>query len=428
MTLDTGGKLNFPKCLARRRGVLRDSTKRPNHILVKSRNDDFNADPNGLRLLRLGLVELAPATAGGASTYSRALGHAIDDLAQEFDIQVVRFVNEALGELIHQGQQSWVSYRKTSGDETHTRGRYSGLGRRLRKNRTPTLQEALNAHSIDLVWFSAPNRVINSVVDTPFVMTVWDLAHREVQGFTEFASGGRWAQRETALAANVGRAFHVVTDSSYTGHSLERIYGIFPGNWSSAGLPPPLEVESDNSLSRSIPKPYFYYPANYWPHKNHRVLIDALGKLPVGSAELVFSGQDFGGKAPLEEFVKRNNLSSSVRLFPHITDAQVQGLIDGAVAVLMPSLLGPTNYPPLEALRRGTPAIVSDAHYFDFGDAEGLKVVDRFSPELWAGHMYELLSSAKPPSFTPPTAMDSVEVFRQVFSKFLNVQKTKFQL
>ena len=342
---------------------------------------------------RLGLVELAPDTTGGAATYGRAMRHILTHMAFELGFELIRLVNETSQSSISGIDESVVRYQKWSPS-------LSPFGRLLSKVRKGPprsherlLPQVLASESIDLVWFLAPNQVIEQVRDIPFVMTVWDLAHREVQGFPEFNSGRGWAQRESWYTQNIGRAFHVVTDSAHTGKSLERIYGLYPHNWSAVGLPFPPEVTIDDSRAKEIQLPYFYYPASFWPHKNHKVLIDALVLLEDTQPCLVFTGTDEGMEGALKRYAREKGLENRVKFLGRVTDAEVQGLISQSLGVLMPSMLGPTNYPPLEALRLGVPSVVSTAHHFDEIPKGGLVEIEPGNAQQWGKEMTRLSRS-----------------------------------
>lgn len=375
-------------------------------------------------MLRIGLVELAPLTTGGAATYSFALRQALEMISTEVQAELVVFANEATAQLLRPNDDPIVLYRKhekPASFRARTIERFLGS----QKPSSPTLSEALEAEGIDLAWFFAPNQVISSVKDTPFVMTVWDLGHRDVQGFPEFSSNGRWEQREGGFAPNLGRAFHVMTDSKKTGRSLETIYGLYAHNWSSIGLPLPAAATPDRTLSSAVGSPYFYYPASYWPHKNHRMVIDALKLLPDSAPKLVFSGHDEGHRAKLEKFVIEQGLVDRVIFHGRVSDGQVAGLIDDSMAVVMPTLLGPTNYPPLEALRRAKPALVSPVHEFDQMPHNGLVVVEPSIPSQWSAAMQDVLSGStvvRGGSFEVELPLDAI---RHVIEKFLSVERAR---
>lgn len=379
-------------------------------------------------MLRIGLVELAPLTTGGAATYALAIRQALETIGGEVQVELVTFANEATSKLLRPSEVKTVLYRK---HETHSLSRAATAKKILRFRQgsaVPTLPEALKREKIDLAWFLAPNRVISTVKDTPFVMTVWDLGHRDVQGFPEFSSERRWEQREAGFAPNLGRAFHVMTDSKKTGQSLERIYGVYRHNWSSVGLPLPAPSQPDSTLADTVQDPYFYYPASYWPHKNHRVLIDALPLLPGAPAKLVFSGHDEGHREALQKYVAERGLADQINFHGRISDEEVLGLIDHSIAVVMPSLLGPTNYPPLEALRRGKPALVSHIHEFDQIPNSGLVVIDGVSPSAWAEKMAHALAGKIEVDTEGFESESSNGAIREVLEKFMAVQRARLLL
>jgi len=379
-------------------------------------------------MLRIGLVELAPLTTGGASTYALAIRQALETIGSEVQVELVTFANHATSELLRSADSQTVLYRKHASQGLTPAGVIKKVFGFREDLAPPTLPEALKKEEIDLAWFLAPNRVISAVKDTPFVMTVWDLGHRDVQGFAEFSSERRWEQREAGFAPNLGRAFHVMTDSKRTGESLERIYGVYRHNWTSVGLPLPAPSKPDNTLALAMEAPYFYYPASYWPHKNHRVLIDALTILTGVPSQLVFSGHDEGHREALEKYVADRGLADRVSFHGRISDEEVLGLIDGSIAVVMPSLLGPTNYPPLEALRRGKPALVSHVHEFDEIPNTGLIIVDGVSPPIWAEKMAHALAGKIEGNLGGFETESSNGAIREVLEKFMAVQRARLLL
>jgi glycosyltransferase involved in cell wall biosynthesis len=370
--------------------------------------------------LKLGLVELATDTTGGAATYGRAMRHILSNVCEELDFDLVRLVHDKNRDHIAGIDDSVISYRKWT-----PKSRQNPLERLWTRIHGPadstapdSLPKVLVREKVDLVWFLAPNRVIEQVRDTPFVMTVWDLAHREVQGFPEFNSGRGWAQRESWYTQNIGRAFHVATDSTHTGKSLERIYGLYPHYWTAVGLPFPPEIAIDDARASEIESPYFYYPASFWPHKNHKVLIDALALLEDTLACLVFTGTDEGMEDTLKIYAREKGLENRVKFLGRVTDAEVQGLISKSLGVLMPSMLGPTNYPPLEALRLGVPSAVSTAHHFDEIPEGSLAVIEPGNAEQWANEMTRLSRSpSKVPALDGGNKSSQAKV-RQILESF----------
>jgi glycosyltransferase involved in cell wall biosynthesis len=72
----------------------------------------------------------------------------------------------------------------------------------------------------------------------------------------------------------------------------------------------------------------------------------------------------------------------------------------------MPSLLGPTNLPPLEALLHGKCVVVSDVHYFKGLEGYPVYKAKAISPEDWADKL-QLALEEKP--FDPSPLKQSLE-------------------
>ena len=130
---------------------------------------------------------------------------------------------------------------------------------------------------------------------------------------------------------------------------------------------------------------------------------------------LVFSGTDEGMEQDLKRYTENVGLNRQVKFLGRVSDAEVQGLIAGSSGVLMPTLLGPTNYPPLEAIRLGVPSVVSSVHYFDGSARDAMLYADAFESKSWAKQMRRLLES--PPS--PQSILEETECARTKISQLL---------
>jgi len=116
-----------------------------------------------------------------------------------------------------------------------------------------------------------------------------------------------------------------------------------------------------------LPPRYLFYPAQFWPHKNHLRLIDALGRLRKThdlEIPLVLVGSDKGTiremlAAELRARCEALGLADQVRILGYVSDEDVTGLYAGAVALVMPTFFGPTNIPFLEAWALGCPVLTS---------------------------------------------------------------------
>ena len=106
---------------------------------------------------------------------------------------------------------------------------------------------------------------------------------------------------------------------------------------------------------------YYFYPAQFWAHKNHVRILQALellkkeGRTP----DVVFSGGDQGALSHVQATASKLGVAEQVKFVGFVPAQHVRGLYEGCRAVVMPSYFGPTNLPPLEAWKLKKPLLYS---------------------------------------------------------------------
>jgi FkbM family methyltransferase len=114
-----------------------------------------------------------------------------------------------------------------------------------------------------------------------------------------------------------------------------------------------------------LPPTYALYPAQFWPHKNHARLVQALRivreKMPATDLKLVLTGyRGHAGWPEVDETIKRLGLDSDVVCLDHVPVEHLAGLYKGAVYCVMPSTFEASSYPVIEAQMLGVPAMCSN--------------------------------------------------------------------
>lgn len=245
-----------------------------------------------------------------------------------------------------------------------------------------------------LVFFGSLNRLMDRFTTLPFFMTLWDFGHRDLVDFPEFR-GKEWFSREARLWRVLPRASCIFVDSSATAKRITDSFGVSPRRVSTIGLLFEGFDELPDAPEIAVPEsPYFIYPAKMWPHKNHLMLLEAfrgvLGERP--DALLVLTGApngDCGGR--LNASIDDMGIRDSVHSLGFVDERTLCALIRSARGLMMPTLLGPTNIPPLQALSLGTPAVISDVHLFDEGLNEKMVILPPENVSAWTSEMLRLL-------------------------------------
>ncbi|MGZ5381683.1 MAG: glycosyltransferase family 4 protein, partial [Thermoanaerobaculia bacterium] len=130
---------------------------------------------------------------------------------------------------------------------------------------------------------------------------------------------------------------------------------------------------------------FAFYPANFWPHKNHERLLMATARIVREEPEflLVLCGALDESREKLRGRIESLGLEQNVRLLPYLEDADATALLEGAEFLVFPSLFEGFGLPVLEAMALGTPVACSDlpallevardaALFFDADDEAGL--------------------------------------------------------
>jgi glycosyltransferase involved in cell wall biosynthesis len=146
-----------------------------------------------------------------------------------------------------------------------------------------------------------------------------------------------------------------------------------------------------------LPERYLFYPAQFWPHKNHARIVQALGLLKQEyslDVAVVFCGS-YTGEIRERTFHEVMSLSSQLGLekihyLGYVSDEDMSALYAEAVGLVMPTFFGPTNIPVLEAWAFGCPVLTSDIRGIREEVADAGILVDPRSVEAIADGVYRL--------------------------------------
>ena len=259
----------------------------------------------------------------------------------------------------------------------------------------PSLQQ----QPLDLICYLTP--LIRPVADIPYLTLVWDVMHRLAPFFPEVALRGEWESRERRYREVLARATYVIALNRRGKEEIVDLYGIAEERVRALTLPTPgfalragVSTGEKESLTHlGVKDDYLFYPAQFWPHKNHPCLLFALKFLKDRydyKPQLVLTGSDKGNRSHIEQASRDYSLQDQV-IFPgFVSREDLMLLYRQAQALVFPSYCGPENLPPLEAFALGCPVIASaiPGHEEQLSDAAIL--VDPTQPQLWAEAIWRL--------------------------------------
>jgi glycosyltransferase involved in cell wall biosynthesis len=271
----------------------------------------------------------------------------------------------------------------------------------------PEVSRWLRKFQIDLMIYPAPDELAFEV-DIPYVMAIHDLQHKLQPHFPEMSARGNLYRREYLFRNAARYATLLISESEVGKQDILKFYGTYgiTGDRIKVlpflpGLPMTGEVpEAEKQRIRIayyLPDRYLFYPAQFWAHKNHARIVQALHLLDLQhqlKIPIVFAGSHTGRQRPNYEqllaLIRELGMTGQV-LFPgYIPDQDMPGLYAGSVALLMPTFFGPSNIPVLEAWAYRCPVITSDIHGIREQCGQAALLVDPSSVEAIANGVYRL--------------------------------------
>lgn len=229
---------------------------------------------------------------------------------------------------------------------------------------TSALERAAQDYKVELIWFATPRFIDTSL---PYVTTVWDLAHRTDPIFPEVRrTGWEWEAREQHYRRVLPKAAYVITGTEAGKAQIMKYYQVNERRVKVIPFPTPaFALDSDPALAPSIdlPDQFLFYPAQFWPHKNHVLVLDALRVLRTEyglDMPAVFTGSDKGNLTYVKQIARDTGVDDLTLFLGFVSRKRLTYLYQQAFALVFVTFFGPDNLPPLEAFALGCPVIASD--------------------------------------------------------------------
>jgi glycosyltransferase involved in cell wall biosynthesis len=263
-------------------------------------------------------------------------------------------------------------------------------------------EKYLEQEGIDLVYFLQPSTLALDLVRHNYIITVWDLCHRDYPEFPEVNFNKEFERREFFYTIALKKAVAIISDSETGKNNIIRRYGIDPNRVYVLPFLPSTNIYIKNDVNVKekygiTTEYYIYYPAQFWAHKNHVYIIDSIALLKNKGIYLtaVFSGSDKGNLNHVLEYAKEKRVIDLIKYIGFVPDEDIYSLYKNALALVMPTYFGPTNIPPLEAFAIGTPVIYPDLPGLKAQVGDAALLVDLKEPRTLATHLENLMNSEK---------------------------------
>ncbi len=246
-------------------------------------------------------------------------------------------------------------------------------------------------HGIDVVFESA--QFFGARLGIPAIAWIPDFQHRVLPHL--FTRAGYW-KRELGFRAQVLGGRTIMLSSEDSRQACERYYPSTRGRAHTVRFAIPATAVPTHLAARAVadhyglPKDYVFLPNQFWKHKNHMLVVQALALLRDRGHRIVVaaSGKQLDPRDPayfgvVEAAVESAALGDSFRLLGMLPYEHIAPLASASVALLNPSHFEGWSTTVEEARSLGVPMLLSDlpvhreqagsnAVYFDRHSADSL--------------------------------------------------------
>jgi glycosyltransferase involved in cell wall biosynthesis len=159
-------------------------------------------------------------------------------------------------------------------------------------------------------------------------------------------------------------------------------------------------IENDKAVLGRLnltPQRYLIYPANFWKHKNHEMLLTAFGMACheglAADIQLVCTGAPGARQEWLMSTTRTMNLSDRV-IFPgYLPNAELAALMANCTGMVFPSLYEGFGLPVIEAMASGVPVACSNTTSLPEVAADAAILFDPCVPTQIAQAMISLVEN-----------------------------------
>lgn len=222
----------------------------------------------------------------------------------------------------------------------------------------------IKKNKIDYIVFNEPSFFTLYCKNLNFISYIFNTEIDDMSNFSEFKSGNYERQRRIILfSVNYAKKIFVFTDANKM--DLIKRYNCESSKILIQNLIPYLPDIYQNNIDVDYKKIFkskldlpknnksLFYPAQFWEHKNHLLIIEMLKYLKkneFNEINIVFSGDDKGNFSTIKNIVEKEGLTSYVNFLGKISELELIAMYKYCDYIIIPTFIGRCSLPLLESL------------------------------------------------------------------------------
>jgi hypothetical protein len=221
------------------------------------------------------------------------------------------------------------------------------------------LEKFLCNNNFNLIFFIDQSNLAFYCERTNFIFNIWQLDHKKLNFFPEY-DFNTYSQREKLYKFAANRSFKILIDCNKSKEEFSHFYDCPIKKIEIQPLLPNLIVSkeaqiasiknkiiSDINLKKTI-----FYPAQFWAHKNHSYLLDAIYYMKSKNMEnyfFIFTGRDRGNLSFIKKKIEKLGIKKNIIIIEYLEDKEIIYLYKNCLSLILPTFVGSTSLPLYEA-------------------------------------------------------------------------------
>ncbi len=340
----------------------------------------------------LNLLRFTPGGMGGTEVYFRNLLGTLQDIDEENRYLLLCDENSrgAFNLANPHFLEHFFEYKRGS----LRRGAYSVL---KKAGVADLIAMGMNRLELDIIHCPFTTYDLDGL-EPPVVLTFHDL---QQEYYPHFFSRKELKNREKSYRRSAEKAARIIAISKFTRDCLVEMYGIsrdkidvvYPGKDEAFRVMDPEKGRALLERKYSLNRPFLYYPAGLWPHKNHGNLLEAIKllneehRLPF---DLIFSGLSMNGLEKLKMKIDEMGLKDHITFLGFLPSEELPLFYNMAAMLVFPSLHEGFGMPVIEAMACGCPVACSRTSALPEVVGDTAVTFDPSSPEEMSNVIWNL--------------------------------------
>ena len=245
---------------------------------------------------------------------------------------------------------------------------------------------------IDLILFLGCSRLAEFCDKINYVTYIYEFHHIFRPDLPEYKEWTDFDFRESVLNTNVKKSVSLIVDTERKKDDVVKYYNCHKEKINVIPLSSNISVVNKQAKKFDIEQiqnwvgknnNFFFYPAQYWSHKNHFYILEAIKTLNSKynkKTKFVFTGHRKNNFNHIKKRIDELNLVDQVVCLEYLSDEEIRNLYTNCKALVMPSLIGYSSLPLYEAFYYKKPVFYT-AGLLDKSLKEFVTEIDIENPE-----------------------------------------------